>query len=306
MPPGRVLDGDSASSIWKHLDLGGRLSGDSYGYHDSFIIKVQGQETEVFYTAIQHPQEGTDEENFDKFTVRITHELVEMITDPRIDPTLSLMTTGWSDGNNKEIADVCEQLKKISFRFQGYQVTSFWSNQQQGCIDRLISVTLQVQINNIQDHVPGSREQQALVSAYPEVKVGDSYVVAGPGLTFKEDLLKTAAPVPIRVEIWRHTSQKVIHGKVNKADNTIVFDGKKYPLPDNWWDMTEEERADFSTRVITPQVNPGFVRGLDLIYNLTTQQFNGDAVGSAGNQIHVPQDPGNQYTPEFSFTITQI
>lgn len=116
--------------------------GTGYGYHDSFTINVQGQKTDVYYAVFDHPVGSTDEEILDKFTVEITHELVEMITDPKIDPTLSPETTGWSEGDNKEIADVCQLLNKISFGFQGYLVTSFWSNQQQGCIDCLISASI--------------------------------------------------------------------------------------------------------------------------------------------------------------------
>ena len=116
--------------------------GRGYGYHDSFTINVQGQMTDVYYTVLHHPIESTDDEIFDQFTVRITHELVEMITDPKLKPTLHDRTTGWSDGDNKEIADVCQQMNKISFGFQGYPVTSFWSNQQQGCIDCLISASI--------------------------------------------------------------------------------------------------------------------------------------------------------------------
>ncbi|MGB8024261.1 MAG: hypothetical protein WCF06_08085 [Nitrososphaeraceae archaeon] len=45
------------------------------------------------------------------------------------------------------------------------------------------------------------------------------------------------------------------------------------------------------------------VRTINLVYNFTTLQVSGDAIGGAGVQIYVPQVPANQYTPEIWFTI---
>jgi len=77
---------------------------------------------------------GGEQTVFNSTTVVASHEVAEAMTDPNIgvaNATQDEKQLGWYDDTYSEIGDVCQGQ---SVTFDGYRVTTLWSNQHNACI----------------------------------------------------------------------------------------------------------------------------------------------------------------------------
>jgi kumamolisin len=231
-----------------------------------------------------------------------------------LNPTL--YTLGASSGVFNDINDGISNARSGAPGYSsgpGWDACTGWGSiNGQALLEALRVVKVRVHIDSIREHVPGTAEQMALVHPYAKVKMGNS-----PYLTLVQDgdfegfesYFSIVRTVPIVIEIWRSTGKEVKQGQVETINGQtyIVFGPhEKYSAPAGWERLTPAEQAHFTTIIIQPQVSAGFVRRLTLTYDLRTHHISGDAIGSAGQLIHVPPDSHNALTPEIWFTISQI
>jgi hypothetical protein len=129
-PPGVNLDGIS-------------------GAHNNFTFPTKDQvhsPSTVHYAVIAHPNSlqphivQSTPMQFNELTITISHELVEVITDPESHTGWSSIQSDTVKFEGEEIADLCAMR---SFSFHGYQVSSFWSEQQQQCAGCEVQIHLE-------------------------------------------------------------------------------------------------------------------------------------------------------------------
>ena len=178
------------------------------------------------------------------------------------------------------------------------------------------SFILQLSVDRILDQVPGTPAEQALVTTYPRVRIGDpgDYVAPVDNNPIAFQATVAQGVVPLSIGIWRHTSHKLIHGSIRQIDGIWYWradDGSARVklAPDNpcVTGLIPEGSLHYmnfcQTRIISPRVAPGEARVVNLTCDYDTHQIGGDAVGTAGSQIYVSPPVGDASSPACWFTI---
>jgi hypothetical protein len=176
-------------------------------------------------------------------------------------------------------------------------------------------IEIDVTINRIQDHVPGRPDVLALVQTYVRVTIGNGYqgdIYTGSlvaGQQGSAQYMKSLGAAPIRIQVWRQASQKIVHGKVryNKktGEYSVEFDGQVDPLPANFGSLPANEQAQLTTKVLRPSVSSGLVATTLLTFDPVTNKVTGDLKGIGGQKLHVASVSGTQApTPDVWLTVS--
>lgn len=113
------------------------------GHHDSFQLQLaDGGTCEVYFAVIAYSSSQDASGALDDLTLAVSHELVEVITDP------SHTHNGWhaDEEAEREIADLCESAW-YNYSFNGYQVVSFWSWKHKQCVHCPLIIRLENSIS---------------------------------------------------------------------------------------------------------------------------------------------------------------
>lgn len=116
------------------------------GQHESFQLQLaDGSTDEVYFAVIAYSSSQDAGDVLDDLTLAVSHELVEVITDP------SHAHNGWhaNEAAEREIADLCESAW-YNYAFNGYQVVSFWSWTQNQCVHCPLAIRLDDSISPLE------------------------------------------------------------------------------------------------------------------------------------------------------------
>jgi hypothetical protein len=273
-----------------HFPRSVQLSGACINYcsfHTFAVWNNNGINTEVHYAAIPDPAVcpnacdiSTNE--FDSITYLASHELLDAITDPRLD--------AWFDVNGNEIADPCEWTTFPPPTFVGvdgqtYAVTPGFSNGDGGCIMTPTANTFAVTAANGFKATSVNTPANFTLSTSPPCVPLTYAIVTSPahGTLSGTAPNLTYQPVSTYVGLDSLTYQAVAAGGAVSNDATVTF--SVGPIPHLTYSATGGTRT---SKTITLKVSIGN-NGLGTAtgVTITGAPLNGrntlTAVGSLGN-----------------------
>jgi hypothetical protein len=169
---------------------------------------------------------------------------------------------------------------------------------------------LTVNVNDLRDNLDGPAEQLACVSLIPRVIRSDETPAAPTDETRRafvlnwSDLNIQRDNIPFRIEIWRTIRPNIHLGLPRQVNGEwrFVLPDRQIRIPPDWFDLPEEKRlVPFEEVGGPPDVKPGIVRTVDLVYHPSSRTFSGEVNGSIGTKVTLLNDETS--TVRMSFTI---